>query len=484
MVLPIETKNDQYLKDVLSKYNESLHWFHSFITDLTGKRYIVEKPSKDRLKEYEEQMQRTKTFLDFLGNPQESFFSVHIAGTGGKGSTSMMIGKILEGVSSKVGVHTSPFLQVPGEKFLINGQMIPPSKLVKTTDDLKAKYEEFKRIHPDISLRYGEMWVAFTYLYFGQSNLDWGVIETGMGGRFDPTNILDPKLSVITNIDLDHVPQLGTTIPEIAWHKAGIIKPGRAVVTREDKEEALQVFRKETKEKGSPLYCFGKDFSWDLLSQSKNGIVIDVNAPYGNYTKVEIPLLGSFQAENAALAIVAVDILAHQYNLDIDSSIINKQLQEIYFPGRMEIIQKEPTVILDGAHNPQKTTALAKSMLELYPGKKYVLICGMLGTKDAQSSITQLLPQAKRVIVSQPQVIGKPGIEATTLAKIVKNTGFQGPVEIYPEVPIAIEQTLKKANIDDVILVTGSLYMLGEARNYWVPVENILLNAEKIITKI
>ena len=144
----------------------------------------------------------------------------------------------------------------------------------------------------------------------------------------------------------------------------------------------------------------------------------------------------------------------------------------------MEIVQNNPTVILDGAHNPQKMAALAQSMQELYPDKRYLLICGMIGTKDSQSSIVHLLPQAEKIIISKPQVVGKPGIEAADLAKIVREVGYQGEIEVCPEVSTAIAQVLGKANFDDLILVTGSLYMLGEARNYWIKAEDLLLKAE------
>jgi len=475
----IETEDGKNWEIIFSEYEKMLEWFHSFMTDSTGERYKVEKSQGERLQEYKAQIKRMRIFLDFIGNPQDNFLSVHIAGTGGKGSTSMMIGKILEGMSARVGVHTSPFLQIPGEKFLINGQMIAPSKFVEVVQKLKISYEKFKKVYPDIDLKYAEIWVAFTYLYFGISNLNWAVIETGMGGRFDPTNILNPELSVITNINFDHVPQLGTTIPEIAWHKAGIIKPGKPIITGEDKEGALRVFREETERNESELYCFGSNFSWKLVSKGKIGAVIDVRAPYNNYEKILIPLLGVFQVENAALAIATVDIIAHKHNLQIDSSIINEQFQEINFPGRMEIIQNNPTVILDGAHNPQKMAALAKSMRELYPDKKYILICGMLGTKDSRSSIVHLLSQAEKVVISKPQVAGKPGMEARDLAKIVRETGYQGEIKICPEISLAITEVLEKADSEAIVLITGSLYMLGEAREYWIRTEDLLLQAEK-----
>lgn len=465
-------------QEVLPQYYDAIHWLHTFITDPEGERYSIEKTSEERLEEYEAQIKRMGEFLEFLGNPQDQFSSVHIAGTGGRGSTSMMIGKILEGVSSQVGVHTSPYLQVPGEKFLINGKMIPPSRFVQLTNSLKEKHEEFKEQNPEIMLHYGEMWVALYNLHFAESNLDWGVIETGMGGRFDPTNILMPELSVITNVDFDHVPQLGTTLEEIAWHKAGIIKQGKPIITSEQKPDTLSVIQREAIQKGSKLYCLDRDFSWKLVSINDRETVINVFGPYKQYENIRIPLTGFFQAQNAGLAVAAVDVLAHDHGFSLDSEIINETLIDLVFPGRMEAIQESPTVILDGAHNPQKMSALANAMAEIYPEKKFTLICGMLGTKDASCSIASLLPQAERVITAKPQVVGKPGIEAINLAEMIRADSYSNQLDVCSSVKQAIELALNEAKPDDIILVAGSLYMLGEARGYWVNPEDLLLKAE------
>lgn len=465
-------------QEVLPAYYEATEWLHTFITDPEGERYLVEKTPEERLQEYQEQITRMETFLNFLGNPQNEFKSIHIAGTSGKGSTSMIIGKTLEGMSSKVGVHTSPYLQVPGEKFLINNKIIPPSRFVKIINKLKDKHREFQKAHPETDLRYGEMQVAFNNLYFAENNLDWGVIETGMGGRFDPTNVLNPALSVITNVDFDHVPQLGTKLPEIAWHKAGIIKPKTPIITAETKEEALTVIREEAVEKNAKLFVLGTDFDWEVISINNEGITITVNGPYNTYKNFRIPLLGPFQAKNAGLAIAAVDILFHQHQFSTNAELINEVLRNLNFPGRMEVIQGEPTVILDGAHNPQKMAALAEAIEKLYPGKKFILICGMLGTKDASFSFSSLIPNAKRIITTKPQVVGKPGIEALELANIIKAIGYDEKIDVYSDVLKAIDVVLKEAKQDDIILITGSLYMLGKARNYWVHPESLLLEAE------
>jgi dihydrofolate synthase/folylpolyglutamate synthase len=467
-------------QEILPKYYDALHWLHSFIAYPEGNPTPrpVDRTSAEKLALHAGKIHRMEILLGYLGNPQDTFRSVHVAGTGGKGSTATMIGKILEGVHDRVGVRTSPYLQVPGEKLRINGTMISPSSFARVVDSLRDQYEAFKRDYPDFKTGYKSVHTAFYYSYFAESHLDWAVIETMMGGRFDFTNVLNPELSVITNVDFDHVPALGTTLAEIAWHKAGIIKRGRPVITGEQKQEALAVIRQEAAAKGAELYCQGKDFDWEMVSLDDRGVTINVSAPFREYRSVRVPLIGSFQAQNAGLAVAAVDVLAHTHSFPMTSDIANRALAGVQFPGRMEIVQENPRVILDGAHNPQKTLALSRAMAELYPNTSFTLICGMLRSKDTSQSLKHLLSQSKRIVTVKPQVVGRACMEAADLAGVVRGIGYTGPIDVLPDVTQALDTILAKAKPDDMILVTGSLYMLGEARNHWVSPESLLIEAE------
>jgi dihydrofolate synthase/folylpolyglutamate synthase len=473
-------------QEILPKYYDALHWLHSFIAHPEGnpiprsvdRTSADQSASAEKLALHEDKIHRMEILLSYLGNPQDAFRSVHVAGTGGKGSTATMIGKILEGSFARVGVRTSPYLQVPGEKLRINGRMIAPSRFARVVDSLRPRYEAFRREYPHIKTGYKSVHTAFYYSYFAESHLDWGVIETMMGGRFDFTNVLNPELSVITNVDFDHVPALGTTLAEIAWHKAGIIKRGKPAITGELEQDALAVIRQEAAEKGAELYCQGKDFDWEMVSLDDRGATINVSAPFQEYRNIRIPLLGSFQAQNAGLAIAAVDLLAHNHNFSMTSDIANRTLADIQFPGRMEIIQENPRVILDGAHNPQKMLALSKSIAQLYPNTSFTLICGMLCSKDTSQSLKHLLSQSRRVVTVKPQVLGRACVEASDLAGVVRDIGYAGPIDTFPDVTQALDTILAEAKPDDMILVTGSLYMLGEARSYWVSPESLLIESE------
>lgn len=433
-MLPEIIDRNNFQERILPAYQNALEWLDSFITDPAGHRYDMAKPYEQRLLEYRQQFERTKKFLEFLGNPQEQFPSIHIAGTGGKGSVSMIIGKILQASDNLVGIHTKPYLQTPLEKFLINGKMIAPSRFIKLVNDLQEKCEQFRQQFPEITLQYSELWTLLYNLYFAQNDLDWGVIETNMGGRFDPSNVRNSELALITNIDFDHIPQLGTSLEEIAWHKSGIIKPGKPVITGEQKEEPLAVIRQEAAIKKAKLYSLGDNFFYQEVSRDNKGVVINVIAPYHNYRSIRVPLLGPFQAGNTTLAIVAADVLGQQYPLPLSSELINERLENLKFKGRVDIVQVEPTVILDGAHNPQKIAALAEAMRQQYPDKKFTLIYGMLGHKSSPLAVAPLLGQAEKVIVVRPSVYGKPGMEIQKITEAIKSTGFQGQTFAIPEV--------------------------------------------------
>jgi dihydrofolate synthase/folylpolyglutamate synthase len=463
---------------IIEEYNDAYSWLLSLVTDPSGNRYLIEKSPAQRHAEYEDQLKRTAAFLDFLGNPQDSYKSIHIAGTGGKGSVTTMIGSLLQETGLRVGVHTSPYLQVPNEKLLVNGKMAAPSKFTSLVNGFKQQYDEFTSKYPNLTPRHSEAWVAMVHLYFAQQQVDWGVIETGMGGRFDPTNVLSPELSVITNVDFDHVPQLGTTLEEIAFHKAGIIKPSKPVITGETKTAVLDIIQREASDKNSPLFRTGQDFNVEVKTMGETGSVVDIATPLHRYSDIKINLPGIFQPQNAATAVMAVDILSSRHQIPLTSEKIERALRSIKFAGRMEKVQAHPTVILDGAHNPQKMESLARSLQAVYGNRTYTLIVGMLATKDASSSITYLLPNVHRVVATSPHIFGKPSIKIEDMAGLIRTIDPAKNVETADNAVEAIRRVLNGAVPGELIVVTGSIYMLGEAREHWFPKKDILLEAE------
>lgn len=474
-----ETVQKENFPAVLSTYRSQLKWLNSLITDPQGLRYLRSKTKDERLNDFLETIKKTSAFLDFLGNPQDKYAFLHIAGTGGKSSVTMMIGAILDAAGFKTGIHTNPYLQVPNEKWMIGGKIISPSELTNAIMQLRLQYNSFITTFPGQPPTYVIAQVALTHKIFAEQEVDFGIIETGMGGRYDPSNILNPELSIITNVDFDHVNALGPTLTDIAFHKAGIIKPGKPVITNTRHPEALEVIKKEADNKNSPLFMLDKDFSYKITAVNENGIVLDIQTPTHNYQKIRLSLPGFFQGENAALAVTACDILARDKKFVLGAESINQALSTLRFPGRMEKVQEKPTVILDGAHNPQKTKALAESIAKLYFGKKYILIIGMLATKDAHQSVLPLIPSAKKVITTQPHLIGKPSIDYNRMKEIVVEVVPSIDLVSFPNVDQAIDLAVKEASGDDIILITGSLYLLGEARERWFSSEEILFQAEK-----
>ncbi|MGD8458034.1 MAG: Mur ligase family protein [Anaerolineales bacterium] len=451
----------------------------SLITDPTGARYQEEKSAEVRLREFQEQIERTCDFLDFAGNPQTKFQSIHIAGTSGKGSVVNMIAAILSAGGMKTGFHISPYLQVCNEKLIVDGKMISPSDFVQLVDDFREIYRKW--INSSVkyqSLKYGEAWVALTYLWMAKRQVEWAVIETGLGGRYDPTNVLPSVMQVITNVDYDHVEVLGPELSKIADHKAGIIKPNGLVVTATQSPEVLSIIHREAKQKAATVYHLGEDFSFTATGQDSLGVKISVQTPHRDYKDVQISMGGNFQPVNAALSIASVDILAKSLDLRIPDEAVHLGLDGLTFPGRMEIVQEEPMVILDGAHNSHKMGALVGSLASRYSNKKVTAIIGILSTKDFKGMIDRLAPIVSRWAVTQPHVFGKPSTPPAEIVSYIRTLNPKAEVRSFELVGEALESVLSGAAKDDLSVVTGSLYLVGEARERWFPTTDILRGLE------
>ncbi len=459
----------------LADYSRQIDWLYSLVTDPTGSRYFLEKSPETRQREFVAQLARTADFLEFAGNPQARFNSIHVAGTSGKGSVTTMLAAMLTASGWRTGHHTSPYLQNCNEKLVINGQMISPADFAALVGQLRAIHAEWVRAgRPFNDLRYGEAWVALTYLWFASQQVDWAVVETSLGGRFDPTNVLPAQLAVITNVNFDHVKILGPDLQSIARHKAGIIKPGGLAITAETNPAVVAVIQAEAAAKQAALYQPGRDFSFAV----ENGRLA-VQTPFNTYTDLAVALPGRFQAVNAALAVAALDVLAARYGLPLTENAIKTGLAGVKFPGRLEVMPAaERLVILDGAHNPHKMQALVTSLRQLYPTKRIVALFGMLRDKDTTEVVKVLAPQISRFIVTAPNVFGKPALPPNELANIIKNVAPLLKVEQAAGVKAGVELALQTLDPDELLLATGSLYLVGEARDHWFPRENLLQQLE------
>ncbi len=464
--------------DIYAAYQAAIDWLQTFIVDTAGSRYLTP-PSREEIRRgLEAQVPRLRSFLDYAGNPQTQYRVIHIAGTGGKGSVSTMIEAILRRVVPKVGLTVSPYVQVPNEKLVINGRMIRPSEFVALVDSFRRLYESYRATTGDTDLKYVEVWTALTHWYFARERIDWCVFEASMGGRFDPTNVVVPEVAVITNIDFDHVLQLGPGLADIAWHKAGIIKPGRPVVTGETKPEALAVIRAEADALHAPLFQLGEDYGVAEVRPQGAGITADVWALDRRIKDLTINSSGSYQALNAATAIATATLACERHGIPLADDAIRDALAHLMLPGRMETLQDRPPVIIDGAHNPQKMQALASAIRLHYPDRRIILVVGMLATKNAREAVRAIAGVADAVVATAPHIIGKPAVPPSELAALVKAARPGIEVAAVEDIRAAVRAALRQAGESDVVVITGSIYMLGDVRALWHPTEALLRSLE------
>lgn len=398
-------------------------------------------------------LQNIRKLLEYMGNPQKKLKIIHVAGTNGKGSTCSFISSILRSASYKVGLYTSPYLEEFEERMKINGENIPKEKLVYYVEYIKpiiSRIVDEGFNHPTEF----EVITAIAFKYFYDEKVDFVVLEVGLGGRYDATNVIEnPLVSVITTIDYDHMDKLGNTIEEIAYEKAGIIKKNGVVVSFFQKPGALKVIIDACKVKNAYLTVLDKR---DI--QIKESTVDKQVFHFKEYNDLEIKLLGEHQIYNAALAIEAVKKLKI-YGYNIDENSIRKGLSSAKWPGRLEIIKKDPYIVIDGAHNPQGISAL-KDALKLFSFKKLILVIGMLKDKDTKNMLDIIVPEADLVITTTP--VSERAYTAEELSKKIdgKNTVHIEKIED------AAKYALMNADKDDLILFCGSLYMIGYVRSF------------------
>lgn len=403
---------------------------------------------------------RTIRLLELLGNPQDNLKLIHIAGTNGKGSTTAMIGNILIGNGYKVGMYTSPFLEEFEERIQINGVNIPKEKLATLMDDLKIAVDKVIDEGYNHPTEF-EIITCLMFLYFYKEGVDFGVIEVGLGGRLDSTNVIKPILSIITSISYDHTNLLGNTLTEIAGEKAGIIKNNVPVVIFPQEQEALIVIENKCAENDATLY----------IIDEKNSELIEIQQEDKPYQKVKIkgnkkeyniklPLLGEHQILNLALSIKAIEVLEENNIVTISKKILEESLANVTWNGRLEVMKKEPLVVIDGAHNIQGITKLKENIKKYFKYKNIYLILGILADKDVEEMIKKIVPMAKEVYAVTPNSI-RGELAKDLKLEILK---YNSNCISFEEYEGALDRALENADDDDIIIASGSLYMIGGMR--------------------
>lgn len=419
-----------------------------------------------------ERMDRLRAFLAFLGDPAAGIPKIHVGGTSGKGSTTTAIAAILTAAGYRTGVHTSPYLQVASEKLQVDGELIEAGLFARLVDRLLDRLAAF----PDADhITYGEAWIALVMLFLEEIAADVAVIEVGAGGRFDLTNIIDPELAVITSVGIDHTNTLGDTIAQIAWHKAGIIKPGKPALSAVEQPEARAAMATEAEAVGADLRQLDLDRAITDIRISESGTTWREIATGREWT---IAMAGAFQARNGQTAVSAARRLVER-GWDIPDDTIAQGLAAARIPGRAEMMPGRPRTLLDGAHNGQKVAALAADLPALLPvatGGRRIVVLGALEAKHVEESIASLRPHADAIVATSPQVFGKTSRAAADLAEAIRAAGFEGPVYAEPDPvdALARARSLARPEHGDAMLVTGSLYLVGNVREAWFPADQII----------
>ena len=423
----------------------------------------------------EERLDRLRRFLAHLGDPHRAFPIVHVGGTSGKGSTATAIAAILGAAGYRVGLHTSPYLQAATEKLQVGGRLIAPGDFAGLVDEVLAARDAW----PDGgALTYGEVWVALVAVHLARERVDIGVIEVGAGGRFDLTNVVTPSVSVVTTVGLDHTVTLGETIPEIAWHKAGIVKAGAPAITAARDPAALGPIAAEARAVGTPLTRVIAGETYAVVDVGPDGTRWRELGPDGRPGPEWPAPPGRFQATNAATAVAAVRALAGR-GFAIPEDAIRRGLAAARVPGRWERMPGAPRVVLDGAHNPDKVAAVARDLPDLLPrpaGGRLILVLGAIEAKRYDEIVRILAPLADALIATSPSVLAKPGAAAADLASAARHGGFAGPLDVEPDPDLAVSAALAHADRPgDAVLVTGSLYLIGNVRGRWYPDDAVVL---------
>lgn len=437
-----------------SAYKNALDYLYSFV-DYSLTRNLTYSPEKFNLG-------RMAALMDLLGNPQDNYAIIHVAGTKGKGSVSALIESALRAAGHSTGFYTSPHLTDYTERIKMNGEAISRAELVEFVEKLKPEIAKIDQLSTF------EITTALGFLYFSQKKADIAVIEVGLGGRLDATNVVNPTVSVITSLSYDHMNVLGDTLTKIAGEKAGIIKSGRPVVTSPQKDEALKVVVEIARERNSDCIQVGKDWVYAPVEHSLDGQTLDIWQAIDEKTistplRLSIPLLGLHQVDNAATAFAAL-VTARNAGIAVSNQDIQKGFSEVFWPARFEVLQKNPMLIIDSAHNRDSAMKLRMTLDDYLPDVPVVLLFGASEDKDISGMFAELLPRVKAVVATQS--IHPRAMNADKLVELAQRAG----VPAYAETPVrnALLKSMELADGEAAVVAAGSIFIAAAVRDVWM----------------
>ncbi len=432
-------------------------------TETIAYLYSLADYEKTRIERYTPEtfdLSRVERLLAAVGNPHTRFPVVHIAGTKGKGSTAAMSEACLRAAGYRTGFYTSPHMHTFRERIQVDRRKIAREEVVALVEEVRPLIERT----PGVT--YFEAITAIGFLHFARSKVEVAVVEVGLGGRLDATNVLTPEVSVITSLSLDHTYLLGNTLAEIAREKAGIVKPGIPAVSAPQRAEAIKVLEAISQERGSSLTEIGRDWDYDPGSADLDGQAFTARRITGGGSELDgeywIPLLGRHQLENATNAIAALDIM-RQRGFHIPIEAVHEGLRSVCWPGRMEILSREPLVIVDGAHNSYSAQVLCRALEEWFPDQRWTLIFGASADKDIAGMLKVLLPISEYTIVTRSD---HPRAAAPVeLADVVAVVG--GGAEVSVNVRKSLRRGLALMDPASGLLVTGSTHLVADIHEEW-----------------
>ena len=434
------------------EYHDALRYLYSLVD--------YEKRRIDHYTPHEFKLERVHEFLEKLGNPHHSYPTLHIAGTKGKGSVSAMLAAIARAAGLRTALYISPHLHSYRERIQVDGEPIARETLADLIAEVRPAVESVE------GLTLFEVTTGIAFLHFARQQVDVGVIEVGLGGRLDATNVITPEVSVITSLSLDHTRLLGNTVAEIAREKGGIIKPGVPVVSAPQKPEAMAVLEAIAAERDASLTVAGNDWTWEALQHNLERQTLAVRRAHapsefdGVYT---LSLLGDFQQENAAVAIATAAVLYENGHTWAAPSAVRAGLAQTQWPGRMEVLQREPPVVIDCAHNPYSAETLAHSLETWFPDTRWLLIFGASNDKDVPHVLEALLPLCERVWVSHshhPRSAAPENIAAQCAA-------MGKEADIVTEPSHALAAALEHLKPGMGVIATGSIFLVADVRAAW-----------------
>ncbi len=445
-------------------YQAALDYIYSFV-DFSRKRNLTADETRFDLA-------RMRAFAAGLGNPHRAYPVIHIAGTKGKGSVASLCARALHEAGYRVGLYTSPHMQEFTERMRVDGIPIPPEALSALVEEIKPHVARV----PHLSTF--EIITALAFLYFARRQVDVAVVEVGLGGRLDATNIVDPVVSVITSLSYDHAAILGDTLEKIAAEKAGIIKPGRPVVVAPQAEEALRSVRRIAAERRAPLVQVGVDWFYAPLSHSLEGQtmlvwaadeqpLVDAYIESGGMsewepTRLQLSLLGYHQVLNAATAFAALQVF-RQAGYALPLRAVQRGFARTRWPGRFEVLRRSPPVVIDSAHNRDSVLRLRLALEDYFPTYPVILVFGASADKDIEGMFAELMPRVQHVIATRST--HPRALDPRELVPL--GAQYARRVQVIEAVESAMQAAIELAGEDALVLVTGSIFVAAAARNVW-----------------